>query len=96
MSLLKYGQKETSCKLYFFVYSIFPRDTAFSHRLQYSVFKIKNSRRILNNITAEIQGIFAKKFKETDSVMIFSLSKQCKIFSYGYAKNEEKEFMLIL
>ncbi len=68
----------------------------YGYRLQYSVFKIKNSNRILNNVKAEIQGIFAKKFTETDSVMIFSLSRQCKIFSYGYAKNEEKEFMLIL
>jgi len=67
----------------------------FGYRLQYSVFKIKNSDRILNNITVEIKGIFAKKFEETDSVIIFSLSRQCKIYSYGYAKNEEKEFMII-
>ena len=67
----------------------------FGYRLQYSVFKIKNSDRILGNIQAEIKGLFAKKFTETDSVMIFSLSKQCKVFSYGYAKNEEKEIVLV-
>ena len=67
----------------------------FGHRLQYSVFKVKNSQRVLNNIVAEINGVFAKQFIETDSVMIFSLSKQCKVFSYGYAKNEEKDFILV-
>ena len=67
----------------------------FGYRLQYSVFKIKNSERILKNVIAEVNSMFAKEFSETDSVMIFSLSKQCKTYSYGYAKNEEKEFMLV-
>ena len=67
----------------------------FGYRLQYSVFKIKNSGRVLNNIIAEVNGVFAKKFLETDSVIIFSLSKQCKVFSYGYAKNEDKELMIV-
>ena len=67
----------------------------FGYRLQYSVFKIRNSERILNNIIAEINGVFAKKFIETDSVIIFSLSKQCKVYSYGYAKNEEKDLILV-
>ncbi len=68
----------------------------FGYRLQYSVFKLKNSQRILKNIITEINEKFAKKFIETDSVMIFSLSRQCKVFSYGYAKNEEKDFILVL
>ena len=67
----------------------------FGYRLQYSVFKIKNSDRILNNIIAEINGIFAKKFMETDSVIIFSMSKNCKLYSYGYAKNEDKELIFV-
>ena len=67
----------------------------FGYRLQYSVFKIKNSERILNNIKAEIKGVFAKKFSETDSVIVFSMSKQCKVYSYGYAKNEEKDLILV-
>ena len=68
----------------------------FGYRLQYSVFKIKNSNRVLDNIVEEIKGVFAKKFIETDSVIVFSLSRQCKVFSYGYAKNEDKEFILVL
>ena len=67
----------------------------FGYRLQYSVFKIKNSQRILNNIIAEVNGVFEKKFIETDSIIIFSLSKNCKLYSYGYAKNENKELIFI-
>ena len=67
----------------------------FGYRLQYSVFRIKNSKRILNNIIAEINGMFSKKFTETDSVIIFSMSKQCKIYSYGYAKNEDKSLIVV-
>ena len=67
----------------------------FGYRLQYSVFKVKNSKRILNNIVAEIEEVFSKKFIETDSVMMFSLSKQCKVYSYGYARNEEKDLVIV-
>lgn len=67
----------------------------FGYRLQYSVFKIKNSSKILANIIAEIEGKFEKKFDQTDSIMIFNLSKQCKIARYGYAKNEEKNLIII-
>ena len=67
----------------------------FGYRLQYSVFKIKNSERILNNIISETKGLFEKKFMETDSVMIFHLSKNCKLYSYGYARNEDKELIFI-
>ena len=68
----------------------------FGYRLQYSVFRIKNSERILKNIVEEITGQFSKKFTETDSIIIFSLSKQCKVYSYGYAKNEEKDLMIVV
>ena len=67
----------------------------FGYRLQYSVFRIKNSDRILNNIIQEINGVFKKKFEETDSVFVFSMSKNCKLYSYGYAKNEDKELIFV-
>ena len=66
----------------------------FGCRLQYSVFKVKNSARLKNNIIAEIEGKYAKKFSETDSVILFSMSKQCKTRFYGYAKNEEKDLII--
>jgi CRISPR-associated protein Cas2 len=67
----------------------------YGYRLQYSVFKIKNSQRILNNIIAEINSQFGPKFKQEDSVIIFNLSKQCKQYSFGFAKNEEQEIIIV-
>jgi len=67
----------------------------FGYRLQYSIFEIKNSKRILQVIEAEIQAGFEKRFKETDSVIIFHLSKQCKVTKYGYAKNDDEDLIVL-
>ena len=67
----------------------------FGGRLQYSVFEIRNSDRVLENITTHIKHRFEKKFSQTDSVIIFELSKQCHITRYGYAKNEESDLIII-
>ncbi len=64
-------------------------------RLQYSVFEIRNSERVLENITTQITHYFEKRFSQTDSVMIFDLSKQCKITRYGYAKNDESDLVIV-
>ena len=67
----------------------------FGHRLQYSVFEIENSERILNNITAHLNNKYLKTFDETDSVYIFRLSSSCQITRYGYAKHEESDIMIV-
>lgn len=67
----------------------------FGYRLQYSVYEIKNSPRILGLIQTEIESNFGKKFQQTDSVMILDLSKQCKIHRFGYAKNDETDLLII-
>lgn len=67
----------------------------FGGRLQYSVFEIRNSDRVLENITIQIKYDFEKKFSQTDSIIIFDLSRNCKIISYGYAKNNETDLMII-
>lgn len=67
----------------------------FGHRIQYSVFEIDNSEKILNNIMADITNTYEKKFSQEDSVIIFILSKSCKTVRYGYAKNEEKDLIMI-
>ena len=67
----------------------------FGHRLQYSVFEIENSERILNNITADLNNKYLKTFDETDSVYIFRLSSSCQIIRYGYAKHEESDIMIV-
>ena len=67
----------------------------FGYRLQYSVFQIDNSDRLLKIIAAEIETQFSKLFSQTDSIIIFKISETCKITSYGYAKNNETDFILV-
>lgn len=69
--------------------------TKFGHRLQYSVFQIENSERILKNIIHDLDNNFSKKFTQSDSVYIFLLSSSCEIKKYGYARNEDKELIII-
>ncbi len=67
----------------------------FGHRIQYSIFEVKHTERFLKNLELEIKGKFEKKFSETDSVMIFNLSQQCKITRYGYAIHDNEELIMI-
>ena len=67
----------------------------YGHRIQYSVFEITNSQRLLNNIMNDIDNKFKKKFDQSDSVYIFNLSSSCKVTKYGYAKNEDNDIMII-
>lgn len=67
----------------------------FGYRLQYSVFKIENSERILNNIVQQIENNFSKKFCQSDSVYIFLLSPSCEVIKYGYAKNDDSDIIMI-
>lgn len=69
--------------------------TRFGHRIQYSVFEIDNSERVLNNIINDITNKFEKVFDQTDSVYIFNMSQWCKITRFGYAKNEECDLKII-
>lgn len=67
----------------------------FGHRLQYSVFQIDNSDRILDNITVQIENKFSKRFSQADSIIIFRLSNTCQIKKYGYAANDDKDFIVV-
>ena len=67
----------------------------FGHRLQYSVFEIDNSQRIIDNLVSDLKNKFEKRFTQSDSVIIFKLSSSCEVLRFGYAKNDEKTFLLI-
>ena len=67
----------------------------FGHMLQYSVYEIDNSDRILDNIIADINNKWLKSFDQTDSVYIFKLSSSCKTYKYGFAKNEDSDLIII-
>lgn len=65
----------------------------FGRKIQFSVYEIKNSQRILQNILDEVELRYKKQFRGSDSILIFQICEDCKkkIIKYGYAKNEEKE-----
>lgn len=67
----------------------------FGRRIQYSVFEIRNSKRILDNIIKKIDMEYKKGFTKSDSIVIFSICDGCKnkIRRYGYAENEEKDVL---
>ena len=67
----------------------------FGFRLQYSVYEIENSQKVLDNISADITNKFEKVFSESDSVIIFNLSNTCKITRFGYAKNDEESIIIV-
>lgn len=64
-------------------------------RLQYSVFEIDNSARILDNIVRDLKNKYEKRFGQEDSVIVFKLSSSCEVLRFGYAKNDEKDFFII-
>ncbi|MBC8573926.1 CRISPR-associated endonuclease Cas2 [Jingyaoa shaoxingensis] len=67
----------------------------FGHRIQYSVFEIDNSQRIVNNIVNDLKNKYESKFAQTDSVIIFKMSSSCEVMRFGYAKNDETDFLII-
>lgn len=67
----------------------------YGERLQYSVFEIKNSDRVLANIQSQIKYYFEKRLSQDDSIMIFQMSQTCKITKYGYAKNQDSDLLIL-
>lgn len=62
----------------------------YGRRMQYSVFCIRNSPRVLRNILTEIDARYSKSFKKTDSIVIFSVCNGCKakVIRYGSARHD--------
>ena len=67
----------------------------FGYRLQYSVYEITNSKRMLSNIMAEITNRYEKYFSQTDSVIIIQTGANCKIMKWGYARNDESDIIMV-
>lgn len=68
----------------------------FGRRIQYSVFELQNSPRVLTNILKEIELVYKQKFTASDSIVIFPVCLGCqkKVIRYGYAANEEKDVLV--
>ncbi len=66
----------------------------FGVRVQYSVFQIENSARILENIRAEITGKFEKSFDQSDSVLIYEVPDDACVAKFGYPIDEESDLVI--
>ena len=66
----------------------------YGRRLQYSVFEVQNSERILENIRTEIINRFEKRFVQGDSVLIYSVPDAACIGRFGYPINEETDLVI--
>ncbi len=65
----------------------------YGERIQYSVFRIKNSQRLLDIIITEVENEYKSKFKKTDNILIFQICSKCEknILRYGSASYEDKD-----
>lgn len=90
MILISYDIKDDKLRTKFSKYI-----KKFGYRVQYSVFEITNSKRMLKNIMSEISNNFESKFDQSDSIIIIETSENCKITRWGFAKNEEYDIMLV-
>lgn len=61
-------------------------------RLQYSVYEVNNTNRILDNLIEIIEDTFAKKFDGSDSVIIFNVST-VKLKKYGNAIHRDTDIV---
>lgn len=68
----------------------------FGRKLQYSVYEIRHSARVLQNILSEVELKYKKQFKNADSIIMIQLCEACqkKIVRYGYAVNDEKDVIV--
>ena len=68
----------------------------YGRRIQYSVFEVRNSPRVLENILTEIDKKFKSKFENTDSIIIIPVSPadRKKVIRYGYAKHDESDVVI--
>ena len=68
----------------------------YGRSIQYSVYEIRNSDRVLHNIKKEVELKYKKRFKNADSVIVMELCERCKknVCRYGYAANDEKDVVV--
>jgi CRISPR-associated protein Cas2 len=66
----------------------------YGRRLQYSVFEIKNSQRMIENIKTEIEHNFCKAFSQGDSVLVHDIPDNANVLRFGYPVNEETDLLI--
>ena len=65
----------------------------YGRKVQYSVYEVKNSPRVLKNIQTEVEYKYSKYFTGADSVILIPISEADikKIIKYGYSKNDNED-----
>jgi CRISPR-associated protein Cas2 len=63
-------------------------------RLQYSVYEVNNTKRILDTIIMKIESRFRDKFSGADSILIFTADNS-KVIKYGNAIHRDKELLIL-
>ena len=68
----------------------------YGRRIQYSLFLIHNSERVLQNIITEVELKYKDRFTGADSILIVPVTPadEGKIIRYGYAKNDENDVLI--
>lgn len=61
-------------------------------RLQFSVYEINNTNRVLDNIRIKVETEFTKKFSGADSVLIFNVDND-KVIKYGNAVHRDQSLI---
>jgi CRISPR-associated protein Cas2 len=89
MMILTYDIQEDNLRTEFSKFIL-----SYGRRLQYSVYEISNSKRILELVKEEIKNRFEKRFSQGDSVLIFKITAENQILRFGYAKNEETDLLI--
>ena len=59
-------------------------------RLQFSVYEVNNTSRIIDNIILKIENVFSKRFSGADSVVIFDVMRE-KVKKYGNAIHRDSD-----
>ncbi len=90
MLLISYDISDTKLRTKFMKFIL-----RFGNRIQYSVYEIDNSPRILNNIRSEIDNVFMPQFGESDSIIILPISNPKDIIRMGYARHDDETIILI-
>lgn len=63
-------------------------------RLQYSVYEVNNTKRVMDNLSVKINMQFAPKFGGGDSVMIFDVDNN-KIQKFGNAIHRDQDIVFL-
>lgn len=61
-------------------------------RLQFSVYEMNNTQRLMDNIRVKIETVFSKLFSGADSVMIFDVNNN-NIIKYGNAIHRDTDIV---